>query len=145
MEISSMKSGFYTNGITNGMSPKLPAAWKRMSKQQFMDVVEKYMGITTAICNVLDLTYSQFWSAVSHWQLRDFVQEQKANLVSKAEEAVYRALDSQSEQAALRAAELVLKSKQARSAGWAEDKTPQPVVVLTDEEKTEKIKSVFGL
>lgn len=127
------------------MQAKLPPIWKRMSKQQFMDLIERHMGIVTVCANILDCTYTQFYQAVSHWNLRDFLQAQKANLVAKAEEAVYRALDSQSEQTALRAAELVLKLKQARAAGWGEDKSPQPVVVLTDEEKTEKIKSVFGL
>lgn len=145
MEILSMKSNFYLNGVKNGMQPKLPPLWKRISKEDFMAVVEKHMGILTVCCNVLDCSYTQFWTACSHWNLREFLQEQKANLVSKAEEAVYKALDSESEQAALRAAELVLKSRAARAQGWGEDKSPQPVVVLTDEEKTEKIKSVFGL
>lgn len=130
-----MGNNFYSNGIKNHMGAKMPPLWRRMSKEDFMAVVEKHMGICTVICNVLDCTYSQFYQAVSHWNLRDFVQEQKANLVSKAEEAVYRALDSQSEQAALRAAELVLKSRAARAQGWSDDKTPQPVVILTDEEK----------
>lgn len=130
-----MGNNFYSNGIKNHMSAKLPPLWKRTSKQDFMDLIERHMGIVTVCANILDCTYTQFYQAVSHWNLRDFLQAQKANLVSKAEEAVYRALGSENEQAALRAAELVLKSKQARGAGWGEDKTPQPVVVLTDEEK----------
>lgn len=140
-----MGNNFYMNGVKNHMGAKLPPIWKRMSKEDFMAVVEKHMGICTVICNVLDATYTQFYQAVSHWNLREFVQEQKANLVSKAEEAVYRALDSQSEQAALRAAELVLKSKAARAQGWGDEKSPQPVVILTDEEKSRKVKDVFGL
>ena len=76
------------NGIKNGMTPKLPALWKRMSKQEFQDVVEKHLGIVTVCCNVLDCTYSQFWQAASHWDLRDFVREQKAALVSKAEQTI---------------------------------------------------------
>ena len=140
-----MKTNLYSNGIKNGMQAKAPALWKRMSKQEFASVVEKHMGIVTVCCNVLDCTYSQFWAAASHWGLRDFVRQQKSNLVSKAEEAVYRALDSESEQAALRAAELVLKSKAARAQGWGEDKSTQPVVILTDEEKARKVKDVFGL
>ena len=76
------------NGIKNHMQPKLPALWKRMTKQEFADVVEKHMGIVTVCCNVLDCTYSQFWNAASHWELRDFVRSQKAALVSKAEQTI---------------------------------------------------------
>ena len=76
------------NGIKNGMTPKLPALWKRFTKQEFADIVEKHLGIVTVCCNVLDCTYSQFWQAASHWDLRDFVREQKAALVSKAEQTI---------------------------------------------------------
>ena len=73
------------NGIKNGMKPKLPALWKRFTKQEFQNVVEKHFGIVTVCCNVLDCTYSQFWQAAGHWELTDFVRAQKAALVSKAE------------------------------------------------------------
>ena len=46
------------NGIKNNMSPKLPPLWKRFTKQEFQDVVEKHFGIVTVCCNVLDCTYS---------------------------------------------------------------------------------------
>lgn len=46
------------NGIKNHMKPKLPPLWKRMTKQEFQDTVEKHMGIVTVCCNVLDCTYS---------------------------------------------------------------------------------------
>lgn len=55
------------------MTPKLPPLWKRYTKQEFANIVEKHMGIVTVCCNVLDCTYSQFWQAASHWELRDFV------------------------------------------------------------------------
>ena len=61
------------NGVGNGMKPKLPPLWKRYTKQEFADIVEKHMGIVTVCCNVLDCTYSQFWHAAGHWDLRDFV------------------------------------------------------------------------
>ena len=61
------------NGVKNGMTPKLPPLWKRFTKQEFANIVEKHMGIVTVCCNVLDCTYSQFWQAASHWELRDFV------------------------------------------------------------------------
>lgn len=46
------------NGIKNHMKPKLPAVWKRMTKQEFADIVEKHFGIVTVCCNILDCTYS---------------------------------------------------------------------------------------
>ena len=106
------------NGIKNSMKPKLPPLWKRMTKQEFADVVEKHMGIVTVCCNVLDCTYSQFWHAAGHWELRDFVRAQKAALVSKAEQTIAAKLDSEVDNVALRAAEIVLRSQAARDQGW---------------------------
>ena len=129
------------------MQPKLPALWKRMSKQEFADVVEKHLGIVTVCCNVLDCTYSQFWQAASHWNLRDFVREQKAALVSKAEQTIAAKLDSEVDNVALRAAEIVLRSQAARDQGWGSQPQVQvnTAVVLTEEQKAEKLKSIFGI
>ena len=123
------------NGIKNHMTPKLPPLWKRFTKQEFADIVEKHLGIVTVCCNVLDCTYSQFWQAASHWNLRDFVREQKAALVSKADNV------------ALRAAEIVLRSQAARDQGWGTQPQVQvnTAVVLTEEQKAEKLKSIFGV
>ena len=135
------------NGIKNGMTPKLPPLWKRYTKQEFANVVEKHMGIVTVCCNVLDCTYSQFWQAASHWELRDFVRAQKAGLVSKAEETIARKLDSSIDNVALRAAEIVLKSQAARDQGWGTQPQVQvnTAVVLTEEQKAQKLKDIFGL
>ena len=135
------------NGVKNGMTPKLPPLWKRYTKQEFADVVEKHFGIVTVCCNVLDCTYSQFWQAASHWELRDFVRAQKAALVSKAEETIAKKLDSSIDNVALRAAEIVLKSQAARDQGWGTQPQVQvnTAVVLTEEQKAEKLKDIFGL
>ena len=135
------------NGIKNGMKPKLPAIWKRFTKQEFADIVEKHFGIVTVCCNVLDCTYSQFWQAASHWELRDFVKQQKAALVSKAEQTIADKLDSQIDSVALRAAEIVLKSQAAKEQGWGSQPQVQvnTAVVLTDEQKAEKLKTIFGV
>ena len=132
-----LDSTFIENGIKNHMKPKLPAIWKRMTKQEFADIVEKHFGIVTVCCNVLDCTYSQFWQAASHWELRDFVKQQKAALVSKAEQTIAEKLDSQIDTVALRAAEIVLKSQAAKEQGWGSQPQVQvnTAVVLTDEQK----------
>ena len=135
------------NGVKNHMQPKLPPIWKRFTKQEFADVVEKHMGIVTVCCNVLDCTYSQFWQAASHWELRDFVRAQKAALVSKAEETIAKKLDSEVDNVALKAAEIVLKSQAAREQGWGSQPQVQvnTAVVLTEEQKAQKLKDIFGL
>ena len=135
------------NGVKNHMTPKLPPLWKRYTKQEFANIVEKHMGIVTVCCNVLDCTYSQFWQAASHWELRDFVRAQKAALVSKAEETIARKLDSSVDNVALRAAEIVLKSQAARDQGWGTQPQVQvnTAVVLTEEQKAQKLKDIFGL
>ena len=135
------------NGVKNGMTPKLPPIWKRYTKQEFANIVEKHMGIVTVCCNVLDCTYSQFWQAASHWELRDFVRAQKAALVSKAEETIAKKLDSEVDNVALRAAEIVLKSQAARDQGWGTQPQVQvnTAVVLTEEQKAQKLKDIFGL
>ena len=135
------------NGVKNHMQPKLPPIWKRFTKQEFADVVEKHFGIVTVCCNVLDCTYSQFWQAASHWELRDFVRAQKAALVSKAEETIAKKLDSSIDNVALRAAEIVLKSQAARDQGWGTQPQVQvnTAVVLTEEQKAQKLKDIFGL
>ena len=135
------------NGIKNSMRPKLPPIWKRFTKQEFADIVEKHLGIVTVCCNVLDCTYSQFWQAASHWDLRDFVREQKAALVSKAEQTIAAKLDSEVDNVALRAAEIVLRSQAAKDQGWGTQPQVQvsTAVVLTDEQKAEKLKTIFGI
>ena len=135
------------NGVKNHMTPKLPPLWKRFTKQEFADIVEKHLGIITVCCNVLDCTYSQFWQAASHWDLRDFVREQKAALVSKAEQTIAEKLDSDIDNVALRAAEIVLKSQAARDQGWGSQPQVQvnTAVVLTEEQKAEKLKTIFGI
>ena len=142
-----LDSTFIENGIKNHMKPKLPAIWKRMTKQEFADIVEKHLGIVTVCCNVLDCTYSQFWQAASHWELREFVKQQKAALVSKAEQTIAEKLDSQIDSVALKAAEIVLKSQAAKEQGWGTQPQVQvnTAVVLTDEQKAEKLKDIFGI
>ena len=135
------------NGVKNNMAPKLPPLWKRYTKQEFADIVEKHFGIVTVCCNVLDCTYSQFWQAAGHWDLRDFVREQKAALVSKAEQTIAEKLDSHIDNVALKAAEIVLKSQAAREQGWGTQPQVQvnTAVVLTEEQKAEKLKDIFGI
>ena len=135
------------NGIKKHMTSKLPAIWKRFTKQDFIDIVEKHFGIVTVCCNVLDCTYTQFWQAASHWELTDFVKQQKAALVSKAEKTLADKLDSSIDSVALRAAEIVLKTQAAREQGWGSQPQVQvnTAVVLTEEQKAEKLKDIFGI
>ena len=53
-----LSSALMQNGVKNNMAPKLPPLWKRYTKQELQDIVEKHLGIVTVCCNVLDCTYS---------------------------------------------------------------------------------------
>ena len=67
--------------------------------------------------------------------------------MSKAEQTIADKLDSQIDSVALRAAEIVLKSQAAREQGWGSQPQVQvnTAVVLTDEQKAEKLKTIFGI
>lgn len=68
------KTELPTGGITGGMKAVLPPLWERYTKEEFMSVVEHNVGITTAVCNQLDCTFTQYWNAVKKWGLQEFVQ-----------------------------------------------------------------------
>ena len=142
-----LDSTLIQNGVKKHMTSKLPPLWKRFTKLEFADIVEKHFGIVTVCCNVLDCTYTQFWQAASHWELTDFVKQQKAALVSKAEKTLADKLDSQIDSVALRAAEILLKTQAAKAQGWGSKAQVQgnTAVVLTEEQKAEKLKSIFGI
>ena len=67
--------------------------------------------------------------------------------MSKAEETIAKKLDSDIDNVALRAAEIVLKSQAARDQGWGSQPQVQvnTAVVLTEEQKAEKLKTIFGI
>ena len=68
-------------------------------------------------------------------------------MVSKAEQTIAAKLDSEVDNVALRAAEIVLRSQAARDQGWGTQPQVQvsTAVVLTEEQKAEKLKSIFGI
>ena len=68
-------------------------------------------------------------------------------MVSKAEQTIAAKLDSEVDNVALRAAEIVLKSQAARDQGWGTQPQVQvsTAVVLTDEQKAERLKGIFGI
>ena len=67
--------------------------------------------------------------------------------MSKAEQTLADKLDSQIDSVALRAAEIVLKTQAAREQGWGSQPQVQvnTAVVLTEEQKAEKLKTIFGI
>ena len=67
--------------------------------------------------------------------------------MSKAEQTLADKLDSQIDSVALRAAEIVLKTQAAKEQGWGSQPQVQvnTAVVLTDEQKAEKLKTIFGI
>ena len=67
--------------------------------------------------------------------------------MSKAEQTIAEKLDSHIDNVALKAAEIVLKSQAAREQGWGTQPQVQvnTAVVLTEEQKAEKLKDIFGI
>ena len=67
--------------------------------------------------------------------------------MSKAEQTIAEKLDSEVDNVALKAAEIVLKSQAAREQGWGSQPQVQvnTAVVLTEEQKAQKLKDIFGL
>lgn len=103
--------------MTNNLKPILPPVWKRFSKEEFAAIIEKHCGIITSICNEVDCNFKQFYLAIDHYKLRDFLAEQKKKLVSVAENAVLECLKSENEAVKMRAAEFCLKC-QGKQYGW---------------------------
>lgn len=68
-------------GVTNGMKPKLPALKHRYTREQLEETIDKHYGIVTAICNDIDCSYAQFYSAIKHYGLSDKLQEAKQRIV----------------------------------------------------------------
>lgn len=129
-----------TNGITVGMKPKLPALHKRISKKDFVQCIEQNFGLTTAICNKLDCSYTQYWYAVKKWGLDEFVKEQRKNLVSVAETTMSELLNSKDENIRFKAAQYTLKSL-ARDT-WGDN--PQTAIQINGADKID-ISQIFGI
>ena len=130
-------------GFKNNMPPVLPAVFKRYSKEELQQIIEQYYGITTVICGIIDCTYSQFYKALDHYNLRDCLANAKKNLVGLAEKAVLECLKSQNEQIKLKAAQTTLQSL-GKTSGWNFDNTTinQQINVC---DKTAEIKNIFSI
>lgn len=133
-------------GVQRKMKPKTPPIWNTISQQEFEKLIDEHYGIVTVICNILDCTFTQFHRAISHWNLQSKLDEAKRNLVSLAEQVVLDKMSSKSDSIALKAAEITLKSKAGRDAGWgSEPQIQQQINIASDEEKRIQIQNIFGI
>lgn len=130
-----------TYGITGGMHQVLPALYKRISKEEFIQCIEQNCGITTAICNQLDCTFSQYWHAVKKWGLEEFVAESRKSLVSIAEKVMSDLLNSEDERIRFQSANYILKT-QGATQGWSE---PKNITQIDATNGTVSIKQIFGI
>ena len=129
--------------VKNNLTPVTPPVFKRYSKEELQQIIEKNYGIVTILCGILDCTYSQFYKAIDYFNLRDFLAQSKKRLVGLAEKAVLECLTSQNENIKLKAAETTLKSL-GKSDEWSFDTTQinQQINVV---DKTAEIKNIFGI
>ena len=130
--------------ITNGLKAVMKPVFERYTKDELQNIIEKRGGIMTVICTELDCTYSQLWNAIKKYQLEECLKLAKQNLVAKAEESIYQALESENEKIRLEAAEFTLKHMPAYTGGWNTE-TPQIAIQISNKEKETQIKAIFGL
>jgi hypothetical protein len=121
----------------------LPAVHERFTKEEVEDVIMNNYGIVTVICGLLDCNYKQFYNALDHYKLRGKLLEAKQSMVSLAEEAILKSLQSNNENIRLKSAEITLKSL-GRDFGWNGDNT-----IINQQinlgEKEAQIKNIFGI
>lgn len=130
-------------GFKNNLNFVTPPVYQRYTKEELEEIIEKYYGITTIICGIVDCTYKQLYKAIDYYDLREYLADSKKQLVGMAEKAIVECLASQNEQVKLRAAETTLKSL-GKADGWNFDNTTiQQNINITDKET--EIKNIFGI
>lgn len=130
-------------GFKNNLNFVTPPVYQRYTKEELEEIIEKYYGITTIICGIVDCTYKQLYKAIDYYDLREYLADSKKQLVGMAEKAILECLASQNEQVKLRAAETTLKSL-GKADGWNFDNTTiQQNINITDKET--EIKNIFGI
>ena len=116
---------------------------KRYTKEQFIAEIEANYGIVTLLCAKLDCTAKQFYKAIDHWKLRDFLKDCKKGLVGLAEKAILDCLMSADESIRLRAAVTTLKSLGKDE--WNESPQVQIAQQINVTDKETVIKDIFGI
>lgn len=130
-------------GFKNNLNFVTPPVYQRYTKEELEAIIEKYYGITTIICGIVDCTYKQLYKAIDYYDLREYLADSKKQLVGMAEKAILECLASQNEQVKLRASETTLKSL-GKADGWNFDNTTiQQNINITDKET--EIKNIFGI
>ena len=127
----------------NNMQYVTPPVASRYSKEELEEIIEKYYGITTIICGIVDCNYKQLYKAIDQYDLRQHLADSKKQLVGIAEKAILECLASQNEQVKLRAAETTLKSL-GKADGWNFENTTINQQINVSDKETE-IKNIFGI
>lgn len=125
--------------IVPRLKPKLPALWKRCSKEEFMDLIDKKMGVVTSCCNELDCTFTQFYSAVKHWNLQEHLTNAKEALTSLAEHSLVECLKSTDEKVKLQAALGALRLAVQKNQTFA-----QKIQIDSSDPSKVNIQQIFG-
>lgn len=140
---SKTRQKYIIPNFTNKLGKVLPAVHERFTKEEVEDVIMNNYGIVTVICGLLDCNYKQFYNALDHYKLRGKLLEAKQSMVSLAEEAILKSLQSNNENIRLKSAEITLKSL-GRDFGWNGDNT-----IINQQinlgEKEAQIKNIFGI
>ena len=105
------------------------------TKEELKELIWKYHGIVTLVCNHLDISYCQFYKAARTWELMDDLKQAKSMFLDKAQSVIFDSLDSKSESTRLRAAETVMRHSA----------PPSQEVKVETEDSTITVKSIFGI
>lgn len=92
--------------------------------------------------NDIDCTYPQFYKAVKKYNLQNYLQEAKRNIISLAEAQIVRSLNNPEE--AFDAAKFILE-RLGKSEGWSKDPSVAVGIRVDSKDKETKIKAIFGI
>lgn len=127
--------------MKNELQKSEKPVFKRFSKKEFSDIIERFNGLTFDICREIQCSPRQFWITVERYGLRELVAESRKNLVSEAESELRFQLRSGDDETRLKAATFILE-RLGKTEGWSKNPDVQQQINVQGDCD---IKSLFGL
>lgn len=110
--------------------------FKRVTKDELQKLIYENYGMTSMLVVKLDSNFKQVWNAIHKFKLEDDLEQAKQMFVDKAKSVLFDAMNSDDENARLKAAIAV----------YSKNNQPQTVVqTQINVDKDTQIKSIFGI
>lgn len=110
--------------------------FKRVTKDELQKLIYENYGMTSMLVVKLDSNFKQVWNAIRKFKLEDDIEQAKQLFVDKAKSVLFDAMNSDDENARLKAAIAV----------YSKNNQPQTVVqTQINVDKDAQIKSIFGI